>query len=540
MLTEGTRSPAIREAAAWGALALVSRLVFAARFPTEWDSAQLVLAVDNFDVRMDSPHPPGYWLYVFSGRVLTTVSPLEAVDALAVVAALGSAATIAVLYVLGRELAGPWAGRAAAALLLSSPFAWFYGSIVNTYIFDPLAATILMLVAWRAYPGSVHGFVAAATLGVAAGFRQTALVTLAPLAFVAVVRSSHCLRRWVAVAAVGAAALALWAVPMAVEQPGGLAVLRAENAEQTEGVMAATSILGGATQAEVRDNALHAVAYTSAATLPMLLVWFVGVAGSVRSRRLPAPSRGSLTPLRLALVGLLPPLLFVLLVSFAKAGYVMAFLPALTLALLLPGARLTGRWRVAATVAVAAGCLFSAHRFIVGEGVLPLRLVDEGNVWLTDSRFGAPYLVTRREIDRVDDESRQYSALEAAFDPERDVLVYAWLNGGHRFRHATLLYPGFRTHLIVNGVHRRVSQDGTLSLRCDRQIDVPDGGRAVLVLDFPPEDLQRLVDEGDAERVRLSTGPVVYVVESGNDVLGVGLGEGRSRPAGRTSVDCTE
>ena len=47
-----------------GAVALAARLATAAGQPTEWDSVQLVLGVDGFDVRVETPHAPGYWLYV--------------------------------------------------------------------------------------------------------------------------------------------------------------------------------------------------------------------------------------------------------------------------------------------------------------------------------------------------------------------------------------------------------------------------------------------------------------------------------------------
>jgi hypothetical protein len=49
---------------------LVTRLLTAAHRPTEWDSVQLTLGVDGFDVHLETPHAPGYWLYVAAGRVV--------------------------------------------------------------------------------------------------------------------------------------------------------------------------------------------------------------------------------------------------------------------------------------------------------------------------------------------------------------------------------------------------------------------------------------------------------------------------------------
>jgi hypothetical protein len=38
--------------------------------------------VDRFDVRLETPHAPGYWLYVAAGRVLRALGPLDATGSL--------------------------------------------------------------------------------------------------------------------------------------------------------------------------------------------------------------------------------------------------------------------------------------------------------------------------------------------------------------------------------------------------------------------------------------------------------------------------
>jgi hypothetical protein len=65
-----------------GAAALVTRLLTAAHRPTEWDSVQLTLGVDGFDVRLETSHVPGYWLYVAADRVLRALGPLDATGSL--------------------------------------------------------------------------------------------------------------------------------------------------------------------------------------------------------------------------------------------------------------------------------------------------------------------------------------------------------------------------------------------------------------------------------------------------------------------------
>ncbi|HEV3130372.1 MAG TPA: hypothetical protein VGY51_00320, partial [Acidimicrobiales bacterium] len=168
------------------AATLVLRLATAASGPTDWDSAQYAAAVDHFDVSHGQPQPPGYWLYVQSGRLLHHLFGLGIVHSLVLVAAVASAAGAGLTAVAGRDLGGWWTGVAAGAVVATCPFAWFSGSIVATYSFDLVAGPLLIILAWRARPGSWHGVGAVVALGLLAGFRQSILQTFLILALVAV------------------------------------------------------------------------------------------------------------------------------------------------------------------------------------------------------------------------------------------------------------------------------------------------------------------------------------------------------------------
>src|SRR5271165_1449611 len=144
---------------AWavGLATLVLRLATAANGPTDWDSAQYAAAVGHFDVTHGQPQPPGYWLYVVTGRFVHQVAGVSTIHSLVVVAALASAIASGLTVVAGRDLGGWWVGVAAGVVVATCPFAWFSGSIVATYSFDMMACTLLIILAWRAHPGSWHG-----------------------------------------------------------------------------------------------------------------------------------------------------------------------------------------------------------------------------------------------------------------------------------------------------------------------------------------------------------------------------------------------
>ena len=497
-----------------------------AQAPTEWDSVQLVLGMARFDVTQATPHAPGYWLYIGAGRLVQALTPLGAEDSLVACSAVAAGGAVALGYLLGRDMGGRWLGLATAGVLLTSPFLLFYGSSVGSYAFDALAVEALLLLAWRARPGSWHGPAAAATLGLAGGFRQSSVLLLAPVAVVAVARSSRTARQVGAAAAAGAVGLAVWLVPMAVEQPGGLGAVRRAGARIWREAVTVTSPLYGAPAEGVASNLAQATGYTLAAVVLLLPAAAVALAlaafprfrvGSVRSRH--ATDSGP----RLLAVAAVPPLAFVLVFHFGKAGYVLSYLPALVLLALWPATRLAARPRLIVGALVALACAVQVQRFVAAPGVLPLAVTDRGGPWFTQSRYGAPYRLTAQAIDDVDADTERYRALGRAFDPRDDVLVYVHLDGGHRYRHAMLTLPEFTAHYIQAGLDEYVGRRHRWRRERDDRVELPAGGRAVFVVDEPREELLGLVEAGRATARLLDTGATVYVVGPGHHLFGVDL-----------------
>jgi hypothetical protein len=513
----------------------------AASWPTEWDSVSLVFGAEDFDVTQASPHAPGYWLYLAAGRLVRSLTPFSTTDSLLVASALAAAATVALGYVVGRDLGGRWLGLAAAAVLLTSPFVAFYGSSIATYPFDALASLVLIWLAWRARPGSWHAPVAAAALGLAAGTRQSSILLLAPVAMVAVLRGARRApspaRVVLASAAAGVIGLAVWVVPMALEQPGGLGAVREQGSEIWRQAVEVSSIVYGAPGDGVRYNIGQATGYTLAGIALLLPVPLVAAVVAWRASRRPAavrlepvtptqPRPARFGPPLLLAVAAVPPFVFVTLFHFGKAGYVLSYLPALVLLVLWPARRLPGRHRLVASGLVALACAVQLLRFAGAPGILPQSLVDGDLPWFTKSRFGAPYRLTASALRSTDDDVERYLALGSAFDPATDELVYVYMNGGHRFRHSMLTLPQFRQHYLQLGFHEWSAEGRRWQHERDHVLELAQGARAVLVADEPGPEVTDLVARGLATPVQLDTGPTVYVVPAGVTVYGVQLAAG--------------
>ncbi len=556
-----------------GAGTLALRLATAASGPTDWDSAQYASAVDHFDVTHGKPQPPGYWLYVESGRLVGHLTGLGAVHSLVVVAALASALGAGLTAVAGRDLGGWWVGLAAGCVVAASPFTWFSGSIVATYSFDMVACSLLVILAWRARPGSWHGVAAVGALGLLVGFRQSIIQSFAILALIAVVGST---RRWgqlVVTALAGLVTVGIWFVPMALEQPGGASAwLRATRIEAS-GAAQSTSVLdhaaGGAT------NLGTFAAFTVVALAPLAaLTALAGIALLIRrlarwasgtTDRAPAadglPTTDGSGPVSVAWVrpwyqrrwvilgaAIVPPMALVALVQFAKGGYLLAYFPAAVIALLLPVAALFGPsdrhplparvWLALASVGVALVVALGAQRFLEGDGVLPQSLLrSSGTVWLEQPRYQAPYADTRATIrtsDAIDDALR---ALGPSIRPARDVVVFDTLDGGSNiYRNAGWELPEDRIALVGPGRLLYNELHDALYYASGKTTAVGRSGSAFLVASPALPGLASLTALGYALPVttpQLIGGYRVWQILPGVAILGVRVVEaGGPRPLG--------
>jgi hypothetical protein len=190
----------------------LSRFIFRSRFLYDIDSVNFALALRHFDPSVHQPHPPGYFLYVCLGTFSNAIFH-DANTALVVISILASCGTAAVIHLLACE----WFGRAAAGfaglILVCSPLAWFHGTVALTYIVEALFSALIGYFCWRVYSGASRFVLpAAAALGLAAGFRQSSLLVLAPMFLFSIHRAPRRLALW-GISVLGLV-LAAWFIPM--------------------------------------------------------------------------------------------------------------------------------------------------------------------------------------------------------------------------------------------------------------------------------------------------------------------------------------
>jgi len=162
-------------------MTVVSRLPFHSRALYVWDSVNYALALEKFDIASHQPHPPGYIVYVWLGKLMSFFlhDPNLAYTAISI---LSSALAVVFLYLLAKEMGGQRTGLVASVFLLSSPLFLLYGAVALPYAMEALVSVCVAYLCWRSKqrPGS-QAFVSAVLLGIGAGIRPQLLFFLLPL-----------------------------------------------------------------------------------------------------------------------------------------------------------------------------------------------------------------------------------------------------------------------------------------------------------------------------------------------------------------------
>jgi len=160
---------------------ILSRIPYQAQIPYGLDSIQFVLGIDNYDVYLHQPHPPGYFLFVMAGRLLRVVLKDNNASLVALNIA-ASGLTVALIYLLGQTLFGKPSGLFSALLMMTSPTVWFHGEVALSNMTDCFLVCLLAFLCWKNLTGdSRFIYLSAVVLGLAGGVRQNTLVFLFPL-----------------------------------------------------------------------------------------------------------------------------------------------------------------------------------------------------------------------------------------------------------------------------------------------------------------------------------------------------------------------
>lgn len=417
-------------------LVLLTRLPFVSQLLYHWDSAQFGLALENYNVAIHQPHPPGYILYVGLAKLIHWWLPDA--NLVYVIISIGfSIGAVLALYLLGRSMFSRPAGGLAAVLFVFSPLFWGYGEVACAYTAETFFSVLVAYLAWLAWvrarsapfikvflPITWQQVLLTVILGLAGGFRQGLVVFLLPLWLLVLWPAG-----WRAVLGCGLILIVTclaWFLPQAYLS-GGQGAYLGESLNQWTQIIWAFSFFNYGYEG-LKLNLLIFISYTLFA-LGFALALFIGLGWlGIRQGRSFSRQRAWFLVL-----WVLPAIIFYLLIHMRQPGYVLTYLPAFYLAigyfLAWLGDLLPPGWRRPALIGLVA-------------------LIAAGNLWLFIAWPAIPssYGFVRRQEKEL---NAKFEYVAENYPPETTLIL-----GGDYFRHIMYYLPQYQV-LWLGPLHRR-------------------------------------------------------------------------------------
>lgn len=188
----------------------VTRLFARSKTAWDWDEGLFMSALRHYDVRAHHPHPPGFPLFIATGKLFTFLG-LSEFHALQTISLLASIAIVPAMLMLGRELRAGFRPTLIAGVFLAFfPNVWFFGGTAFSDVPSMTIVIVAMALLLRGCRSDAALYGGAIMLGIAAGYRpQNLLIGFAP-SMVVVIRALP--RRWLQVVIAAAAGAAIIAV----------------------------------------------------------------------------------------------------------------------------------------------------------------------------------------------------------------------------------------------------------------------------------------------------------------------------------------
>ena len=410
-------------------ISILSRIPFTSKLLYNLDSVNFALAIEKYDIYLNQPHPPGYFLYVMTGKLIHLFLP-DVNTSYLVISILFSGLTVVAVYYLGCVLYDQEVGMWAALLALTSPSLWFYGEVALTYSIEAFSSAYLGYLCWRMLQGDQRPlWYSAVILGVAGGFRQQTLLFLFTLWIVSL-RDFPFQKKISAVVLLGCVVM-VWLVPM-IFATGGMSNLFAALRDQWDFFLRPGTVFatGLAKRTLVIEDLLRYLFYSIG-----LGVFILGlhVYSVIRKGRWISVSSNKMFFL---LVWLSPAFIFylVLLIKIVHPGHALIFMP--TFFILVP---LSARH-----VAMELRRLFPHLRTSLTPYFLGFLLVTNTIFFLF-----LPWPVSAQAISVHDENlSTILQGIKNHFSPQETIVLNTIPYFEYSFKHALYYLRDFRVYMI--------------------------------------------------------------------------------------------
>jgi len=414
---KGTGARAWLVAGLFTLLTWVSRIPFISHYLWHFDSGNMALGLYEFNIPKHQPHPPGFVLFMGVAKLFHLLVG-DANLALVSASVFFSGLAVGLAYLFGRRFFGERVGIWAGVFLALNPDFWLHSEVALVYSAGAFGGILTAFVAWflvrekralRAW----HALLVGLAIGVMGGLRQSDLFLLTPLwayAFWRAGREKMTLILWGALGmAVGIFA---WSVPLYLISHGG-----SSTGQLLDSARNTSLFFGAPLKSHLRMLVLLCV-FTVLSLGPAGVILFLAP-----WKRKSLRDMLGREDILMALLWIVPPLLFFCLVHFTNPGHMFLFLGLLVLAEALVAASFARPW-LPLSLAILSCAVFAGFvypRFILG----PDRL-REARIEMVNEHPDATVVLWSDNTIKGPAIQGEYHRFYSYYFPDRDFYLLAF------------------------------------------------------------------------------------------------------------------
>lgn len=196
------------------ALSFLIRLLFRSNYLDDWDSVQFALAIKDYSIVVHQPHPPGYPIYIFFGRIIDTFvdNPTKSLIFLSVL--FGSLSIIPV-YLLTEKFFNKDIATLSSIILSLTPAHLLFSEVAMTDIVSLFFVTTTIYLLYLGIEPKKYLYIGSFVLGITAGIRATDIILVFILFIVLSYRRK--LKEFVLSTILMVVGILVWLIPIIID-----------------------------------------------------------------------------------------------------------------------------------------------------------------------------------------------------------------------------------------------------------------------------------------------------------------------------------
>lgn len=312
---------------------VITRVPFLGKYLYEWDSVNYALGFEKYDVIHHQPHPPGYIFFVGLGRLLNNLFN-DTNTTILFITLIFSILTVILIYFLVKQMYSREMSVIVSLVLIFNPLFWFYNEIATIYTSEAFFASLIAYLLYQVLRGNENYFyIATLALGLSGGFRQDLVILMFPLWLFCLFYSKRDINRILKGFGVLIPSVLIWFIPSVIFAGGYAQYLQATNFLFQMCIPRSSIIYGSG----IFNRLSNIGAFFSWISLVLtffglfILLWFVKINHPQNTMQL---KKAIKTPTGIFLaLWIIPSSLFYLLIHLPKPGYMLSYLPAVSIIL---------------------------------------------------------------------------------------------------------------------------------------------------------------------------------------------------------------